>query len=160
MKITASTAVMVGIAATFGVVAVVGCSKAEAKPCASHTKYSAVTKAECVKEVKRKAARAKMAWPPNPSAREIRVRVDKIGGKGTWDKAWRIARCETGANPRHFPNGRFIGMMGMFRSTYAYGARKTGYPYPHVATPQQQIAVAVASWPITRGWSGWGCSSA
>jgi hypothetical protein len=129
---------------------------ATAKPCSSHTRYSTPSKQECVKQHKRD----RVAWPSNPTPAEIQRRVDRIGGPGTWDKAWRIARCETGANPRHFPHGRFIGMMGMFRSTYAYGARRTGYPYPHVATPQQQIAVAVASWPITRGWSGWGCSGA
>jgi hypothetical protein len=157
----APSAIMLGTAASFAAVALfVSCEQAKAAPCAKHTASTSVTKGECMREVKRKQARARLAWPPNPTVHEIRTRVDKIGGRGTWERAWRIARCETGANPRHFPNGRYIGMMGMFRSTYAYGARKTGYPYPHVATPQQQIAVAVASWPITRGWSGWGCSSA
>lgn len=155
MSINAPAAVMVALAATFGIGAVaLSCDKASAAPCAKHTASGKVTKQECLK------ARAKMDWPPNPTPQEIRTRVDKIGGKGTWEKAWRIARCETGANPRHFPYGSYIGMMGMYRQTYAYGARATSYPYPHVATPQQQIAVAVASWPITRGWSGWGCSGA
>jgi len=152
---------MVAVAATFGIgVAALSCGKAAAAPCSKHSASSKVTKHDCMNELKRKSARAKMAWPPNPTPEEIRIRVDKIGGKGTWEKAWRIARCETGANPRHYPYGSYIGMMGMYRQTYSYGARATSYPYPHVATPQQQIAVAVASWPITKGWSGWGCSSA
>lgn len=136
---------------------------AEAKPCMNHPTQPAagqVSKQECLAAHRKQRARANMAWPPNPTPQEIRVRVDRIGGKGTWEKAWRIARCETGANPRHFPGGTFIGMMGMYRQTYAYGARATSYPYPDTATPQQQIAVAVASWPITKGWSGWGCSGA
>jgi hypothetical protein len=143
-----------------GLVASVAASTASAKPCLYHSDSTKITKVQCLKEVQRKKDRAKMKWPPSPTAVEIKTRVDRIGGRGTWDKAWRIARCETGANPRHFPHGRYIGMMGMYRSTYAYGARVTGYPYPHVATPQQQIAVAVASWPITRQWQGWGCRGA
>jgi hypothetical protein len=136
-----------------GVIALGANGVADAKPCQKHV---GPAKAKCMKQAKRDA----QAWPPNPRAWEIRRRVDKIGGKGTWEKAWRIARCETGANPRHFPNGRWIGMMGMYRSTYAYGARITKYPYPATATPQQQIAVAVAAWPITRQWQGWGCREA
>jgi len=135
---------------------------ADAKPCSKHPVEAAgkVDKATCLKAYKRKQARKNMAWPPNPTVAEIRRRVDRIGGKGTYAKAWRIARCETGANPRHFPNGRYIGMMGMYVKTYQYGARRTKYPTLHTATPQQQIAIAVASWPITRGWSGWGCRGA
>jgi len=132
---------------------------ADAKPCGKHpvkAERGQVSKAKCLKAHKR----AKQAWPRNPTVAEIRRRVDRIGGHGTYAKAWRIARCETGANPRHFPSGRYVGMMGMFHRTYAYGARVTSYPTPHTATPQQQIAIAVASWPITKGWSGWGCSSA
>lgn len=158
MKITFPAIMMASIAVAFAVV--IGCEEAKAAPCAKHSATTSVTKSECMKQYKNKVKRDRMAWPPNPSPGEIRDRVNKIGGPGTWDKAWRIARCETGANPRHFPHGRWIGMMGMYRSSYAYGARRTGYPFPHVATPQQQIAVAVASWPITRQWQGWGCRGA
>lgn len=133
---------------------------ATAKPCEKHTNETKVSKAKCLKNHERIKQRDRLAWPPDPSVPEIRSRVDKIGGKGTYEKAWRIAVCETGGNPRHFPDGKYIGMMGMYVSTYAYGARKTRYPSPHTATPQQQIAIAVASWDITQGWSGWGCSSA
>lgn len=148
MKITPSTVAMLCIVLSFLAVLIVTATLTAA-PCQYHKG-----------EGKQTCKRAQMDWPPNPSVKEVRTRVDKIGGKGTWEKAWRIARCETGANPRHFPHGSYIGMMGMFRSTYAYGARVTGYPYPDVATPQQQIAVAVASWPITRQWQGWGCRGA
>jgi len=133
------------------------------RPCAAHPVQAApgkVSRAVCLRAYKRQRARDRMAWPPNPTVAEIRRRVDRIGGPGTYAKAWRVARCETGANPRHYPHGSYIGMLGMYRSTYAYGARRTSYPYPATATPQQQIAVAVAAWPITRGWSGWGCGGA
>ena len=95
-----------------------------------------------------------MKWPPNPSNEEIIRRI----GIDQWRYAEQIAYCETGGNLRHFPDGKYIGMMGMYRSTYAYGARATGYPSPHTATKAQQIAIAVAAHPITQGWSGWGCS--
>lgn len=129
-------------------------------PCAQHTDTTAVTRSECLAVYHRQAKRDHMAWPPSPTVAEVRKRVDRIGGPGTYAKAWRVARCETGANPRHYPDGQFIGMLGMARSTYAYGAHVTGYPFPATATPQQQIAVAVASFPITRAWAGWGCGGA
>lgn len=129
-------------------------------PCARHTATTPVTQAQCLIANRRQVKRDRMAWPPSPTVAEVRRRVERIGGPGTYAKAWRVARCETGANPRHYPHGRFIGMLGMARTTYAYGARVTGYPYPATATPQQQIAVAVASFPITLGWSGWGCGGA
>jgi hypothetical protein len=133
---------------------------AAAKPCSKHTNETKVSKAQCLKHHERIKKRDRMAWPPDPTVAEIRARVDRIGGNGTYEKAWRIAVCETGGNPRHFPYGKFRGMMGMYVTTYQYGQRKTSYPNPDTATPQQQIAIAVASWEITQGWSGWGCSSA
>jgi hypothetical protein len=158
MKITAG--ILVGIAS---VALVAG---AEAKPCSKHADEASkgkVSKAACLKEWKRKKARARMAWPPEPSVREVRVRVDKIGGKGTYEKAWRVARCETGAKPRWYLGpkgeilGKYVSMMGMYHQTWAYGARRTGYDG---SSPQEQIAVAVASFPITGNWGGWGCGSA
>jgi hypothetical protein len=148
-----AVAIAMGAALGFAPVA----AAENARPCAAHPVKATpgkVSRADCM------AARARLPWPQNPTPQEIRERVDRIGGPGTYAKAWRVAECETGANPRHFPHGRWIGMLGMFRSTYAYGARVTSYPYPATATPQQQIAVAVAAWPITRGWSGWGCGGA
>lgn len=133
------------------------------QPCDRHTADTTPTKAACLKAYKRQRARARMAWPPNPTVREVRVRVDRIGGPGTYAKAWRVARCETGARPRWYLGprgeilGRYVSMMGMFHRTWAYGARRTGYDG---STAHEQIANAVAAWPITRGWSGWGCGGA
>jgi len=50
-----------------------------------------------------------------------------------------------------------VSMMGMYHLTWAYGARRTRYDG---STAHEQIANAVAAWPITRGWSGWGCGGA
>ena len=139
---------------------------ADAKPCGKHpvkAEKGKVDKATCLKAYKAKRARANMAWPPNPTVAEIRRRVDRIGGKGTYAKAWRVARCETGARPRWYLGprgeilGRYVSMMGMYVSTWKYGARRTGYDG---STAHEQIANAVAAFPITRGWSGWGCGGA
>jgi hypothetical protein len=127
---------------------------------------SAATAAPCQDHVgrDRKACmRAQMPWPPNPTPSEIHRRVDRIGGRGTWDKARRVAVCETGANPRHYigtngtPHGSYIGALGMYARTFAYGSKATGY---RGRTYQEQVAIAVAAFPITGGWSGWGCSNA
>lgn len=155
-----AVAIAAGVALMFAPAAA---AETKPRPCGAHPVKAApgkVDRAACMKAYKRQRARARMAWPPSPTVAEVRRRVDRIGGPGTYAKAWRVARCETGANPRHFPNGRWRGMLGMYVTTYAYGARRTGYPQPHTATPQQQIAIAVAAWPITRGWSGWGCGGA
>lgn len=120
---------------------------ASSAPCAKHTGSA---KSKCIKQ------RDQVKWPKNPTEAEIIKRV----GRANWDKALRIAQCETGGNLRHYPHGRFIGMMGMARSTYDYGRRATGYPWPDTASRAEQVAVAVASHPITLGWSGWGCSHA
>ncbi len=95
-----------------------------------------------------------MAWPPKPSKAEIRRRV----GHYNWNKAHRVAVCETGKRLDWYPNGRFRGPLGMFSRTQDYGKRATGYWSP--ATWQEHVAIAVAAHPITGGWSGWGCGSA
>lgn len=123
---------------------------AQAKPCQKHT---GPQKAKCMKQAKRDA----QAWPPRPAEWEIKRRV----GHANWNKALRVAVCETGGNWQHYPHGRFIGGLGMFRQTYGYGQRRTGYRWPaQGATRAEQIAVAYASFPITRGWYGWGCRGA
>ena len=45
----------------------------------------------------------------------------------------------------------------MYVHTFAYGKRATGYAG---RTLPEQVGIAVASFPITRGWSGWGCGGA
>jgi len=98
-----------------------------------------------------------LAWPPSPTINEIKTRV----GVNVYAKAERISICETGGNWQHYPGGNYIGGMGMFRKTYGYGQRVTGYRWvSQGATKQEQIAIAVASFPITGGFNGWGCRSA
>ena len=81
-------------------------------------------------------------------------------GLATYQKALRVSYYETGHNPRHYAHSTYRDMLGMYVSTYNYGARATGYPQPDRATEQQQVAIAVVAHPITRGWSGWGCGHA
>ena len=104
-----------------------------------------------------------MDWPPAPKAWEIKRRV----GAYHWHKAARVANCETGGtagatksrgNLNWYPNGKYQGPLGMYRQTAAYGKRATGYWSPK--TWHEWVAIAVASHPITKGWSGWGCGSA
>ena len=107
--------------------------------------------------------RSRMDWPPSPTEAEIRKRV----GAYHWNKAARVANCETGGtrgatshrgNLNWYPNGTYQGPLGMYRQTAAYGKRATGYYSPD--TWQEWVAVAVASHPITGSWSGWGCRGA
>lgn len=140
---------------TWGVMAGVGSlltfsvSPASANPCQSH---QGKAKKACVAQLERD----RMAWPPRPAEWEIKRRVG-----AHWNKALRVAVCETGGNWQHYPHGTYVGGLGMYRGTYAYGQRVTGYRWPSDgATRAEQIAVAVASHPITHGWSGWGCGGA
>jgi hypothetical protein len=122
-----------------------------AKPCANHTAETKVSKAQCVKAHRVQVKRDRLAWPPKPTASEIRARV----GDYNWDKARRVAICETGMRLDWYPHGRYRGPLGMYRTTQDYGKRATGYWSP--STWQEHVAIAVAAHPITRGWSGWGC---
>lgn len=130
------------------------------KPCYKHTAKTVPNKATCLRAYKR----SRMNWPPKPTEAEIKKRV----GKYHWNKAARVANCETGGtrgSTRYRGNldwhltGTYQGPLGMYRQTAAYGKRATGYWGPRL-TWQQWVAVAVASHPITRGWSGWGCGGA
>ena len=133
-----------------------GSKAGKRRPCYAHAGKS---KVKCLKAYKR----SRMDWPPSPTEAEIRKRV----GSYHWHKAARVANCETGGtrgatshrgNLNWYPNGTYQGPLGMFRQTAAYGKRQTGYYSPD--TWQEWVAVAVASHPITRGWSGWGCGGA
>jgi hypothetical protein len=87
--------------------------------------------------------------------------VKRVIGVQQWNKAMRVARCETGATLRWYPHGTYIGMLGMYRGTYALGMRRAGiYKWPDTASRAEQIAIAVSAFPATRGWSGWGCGGA
>ena len=126
------------------------------RPCYKHEGKS---KKECLAAYKR----SRMDWPPNPTEAEIKKRV----GAYHWNKAARVANCETGGtrgatanrgNLGWYPNGTYQGPLGMYRQTAAYGKRATGYYSPD--TWAEWVAVAVASHPITQGWAGWGCRGA
>jgi hypothetical protein len=118
-------------------------------PCQAHTGKS---KAACIKQHKRN----QQDWPAKPKEWEIQRRIGMV----QWRKAERVAQCETAGNWQHYPHGRFIGGMGMFRSTYGIGQAVTGYRWVHQgATKAEQIAVAYV---VAQrfGWSAWGCGSA
>lgn len=132
--------------------AAVPVATAKPAPCSAHTRYTTPTKQECVRQWKRD----RLTWPPNPTKREI---IRRIGAQ-QYAKALRVAYCETAGNLRHYPYSTYRGMMGMYVHTYNYGARVTSYPQPDTATEQQQVAIAIAAFPITGGWSGWSCGNA
>jgi hypothetical protein len=118
-------------------------------PCQAHTGKS---KAACIKQHKRN----QLDWPAKPKEWEIQRRIGMV----QWRKAERVAQCETAGNWQHYPHGRYIGGMGMFRSTYGIGQAITGYRWVHQgATKAEQIAVAYV---VAQrfGWSAWGCGSA
>lgn len=142
-----------GLAGAIGLMAV---SPATAAPCAKHRGDA---KEACLKKKHERDLRDKMTWPPRPSDAEIRQRV----GDYNWNKARRVANCETGGNVRWYitangtPTGTYVTALGMYVQTYAFGARATGY---RGRTWAEQVAIAVAAHPITGGWSGWGCGGA
>ena len=129
---------------------------ATAKPCAEH-----VGKAKKACQVQLR--RDRTAWPARPTEGEIKRRV----GAYNWNKAARVANCETGGtrgaskhrgNLNWYPHGKYRGPLGMYVTTQAVGIRITGYSPPR--TWAEHVAVAVASHGATRGWSGWGCGGA
>lgn len=121
-------------------------------PCYRH---KAAAKKECLRQYKR----SRTAWPKNPTNAEIKKRV----GAYHWEKARRVARCETGKRVRWYIShdgahrGKYVGALGMYTHTFRYGARKTGYVG---RTWAEQVAIAVAAHKITGGWNGWGCRGA
>jgi hypothetical protein len=139
---------IITMAATVGILSVAVMPAAgEARPC---TKHQGDSKRACQAQLKRDS----MAWPPKPTAPEIRRRV----GDYNWHKARRVAICETGMRLDWYPHGRYRGPLGMYRTTQDYGKRATGYWSPR--TWQEHVAIAVAAHPITGKWSGWGCGAA
>ena len=118
------------------------------RPCYQHEGKS---KKKCLKAHKR----SRMDWPPNPTQAEIKKRVG-----WWWPKAERISYCETAGNWQHFPNGNYIGGLGMFRRTYGIGQAVTGYRWVHEgASKAEQIAIGHVV--MKRfGVMAWGCGSA
>lgn len=130
------------------------------RPCYRH---EGAARAACLKAKHERELRDRLAWPPRPTNAEIIRRI----GMAQWRKAERVAYCETGGNIHHFPNGTYIGYLGMYRGTYGMGVEWTkgpgnprGYRWPaEGATKAEQVAVGyqVAS---RLGWSAWGCGGA
>lgn len=152
-RIVASTGLMGNPEKGNGTQSRAGNTATNKRPCHAH---EGTKKDKCLKVYKENQRRSQMAWPPKPSEREIQNRI----GMDQWRKAERVAVCETGANWQHYPNGSYIGGMGMFRSTYGIGQAVTGYRWvSEGATKAEQIAIAyiVAQ---KFGWSAWGCGSA
>ena len=100
-----------------------------------------------------RAQRHAHAWP-HPATRAAIIR--KIG-RATWRKALRVATCETGLTVNWHLDGTYRGALGMYRTTFQYGQRATRYAG---TTLPEQVGIAVAAFPITGGWSGWGCGGA
>lgn len=98
-------------------------------------------------------------WPKPATEKAIKKRI----GIAQWRKAERVANCETGGRVDWYvdangnPTGTYVSMMGMYVQTYNFGRRVTGY---RGKTKPEQIAIAIGSFEITGGWSGWGCSGA
>ncbi len=99
-------------------------------------------------------------WPKNPTVKQVRSKV----GEFNWQKARRVAVCETGGRIDWYldlktgrPLGTYVSAMGMYVRTFAYGQAQTGL---RGRNWQEQVAIAVAAHPITGGWSGWGCGGA
>lgn len=154
------TYVLAAVAAALVAAAPATAAAEKKRPCYKHTTTTVPTKATCISAYKR----SRLAWPPKPTEAEIKKRV----GTYHWNKAARVANCETGGtrgatkyrgNLNWHLTGTYQGPLGMYRQTAAYGKRVTGYWGPRL-TWQQWVAVGVASHPITGGWGGWGCRGA
>ena len=74
-----------------------------------------------------------------------------------WNKAERVAYCETGKTVNWYLTGTYRGALGMYAGTWNYGVRATGYDGD---TFPEQVGIAIGAHPITGGWSGWGCGGA
>ena len=149
MRLNSAATFTAVICASFAITYAYGCSQAVSAPCGKHVEQA---KAKCLAVQKRAA----MQWPPRPTKSEVVKRI----GLDQWQKAERVAVCETAANWQHFPNGRYIGGMGMFRQTYGIGQAVTHYRWvSEGATKAEQIAIASV---VAKrfGWSAWGCGGA
>lgn len=144
--------VMLLIAASFAFVLLFGCARqALAPPCQAHTGEA---KRECVRVVKRD----RMEWPPNPTARDLRVRGVNVR------KFIALGKCEAGhgagyAGVRwHTPRGwKWQGAFGLYYSTH----QSVGHPYGSDAgsmTWQEQTLVAERV-RLRYGIGAWGAAS-
>ena len=93
------------------------------------------------------------AWP-KPATRAAIIR--KIG-RAQWNKAERVAYCETGKTVNWYLTGTYRGALGMYAPVFQHGQKVTGYAG---TTFPEQVGIAIAAHDWTRGWSGWGCGGA
>jgi hypothetical protein len=144
--------VMVLVAASFAAAVMFGCAKqALAPPCQAH---KGDAKRACIATVKRD----RMEWPPNPTARDLRVRSVNVR------KFIALGKCEAGhgsgyAGVRwHTPRGwKWQGAYGLYYSTH----QSVGHPYGTDAgsmTWQQQTLVAERV-RLRYGIGAWGAAS-
>lgn len=130
------------------------------KPCAKHTRYTAVTKSDCLAAHRKQARRDRVRWPKYPvTTRDLRARDIAIA-------RWvRLGRCEAGHGSGYggvrwnTPSGwRWQGGLGMYDRSHA----STGHPYGYDAGQwnwQTQVLVARRlkdKYGIT-AWSAWRC---
>lgn len=147
---------------------------AAAKPCEKHTRYTKVTKAQCVKAHRAQVKRDRMAFPPRPTWNEALARLDAYEERSLLA----IGRCEMGTRSpgytkakRGFPPAaspwarlrwgldysRYSTAFGIWNGNGSYIRRTTGYAFPG-RTPAEELlgAMALADGPA-RGFSGWAC---
>lgn len=131
---------------------------ADAKPCAKHTAGTDVTKEQCLRSLRSQAKRDKLEWPPNPTARDLRVRGVNI------KKFLALGRCEAGYGGGYAgvrfstPSGwKWQGAYGMYYTTH----QSVGHPYGPDAgsmTWQEQTLVAERV-RLRYGIHAWGAAS-
>jgi len=132
---------------------VAGTIEANAAPCEKH---QGTAKVACKKQLKRD----RLAFPPNPT----KATFVKRYGSAQWNKAMRVARCETGATLDWYintrtgaPRGRYVGPHGMYAPLHRIARQRTGYTG---RTWAEANMIALSVHDHTRGWGGWGCRGA
>jgi hypothetical protein len=131
---------------------------ADAKPCSKHTTTTDVTKEQCLRSLRSQIKRDKLEWPPNPTARDLRVRGVNIR------KFIALGKCEAGYGDGYggvrfrTPSGwKWQGAYGMYYRTH----QSVGHPYGSDAgsmTWQEQTLVAERV-RLRYGIHAWGAAS-
>ena len=107
----------------FIVMALIGITRADGKPCAKH---EGASKAACVKAHKAQVNRDKMKFPPNPTRRDVAKRVPD------WQGFVRLGRCEQPGPSKYgdgvrwdHPGPTWGGGVGLYHRTW----HAAGSPY-------------------------------
>ena len=111
------------VVGAFIVMALIGITRADAKPCAKH---QGADKAACVKAHKAQVKRDKMKFPPNPTRRDVAKRVPD------WQGFVRLGRCEQPGPSKYgdgvrwdHPGPTWGGGVGLYHRTW----HAAGSPY-------------------------------